>query len=250
MTMQEKSKQTKDIEEIFKVELEVSKHSEAVLANEDISKEQLFEEYQRLAEEYRHLLRQAMKITRIGDSTQEKLLRTQEELSAANEKLERQAKTDGLTGLYNRRYLDKTLEGIFDEARHHNKALTVAISDIDFFKKINDRFSHQIGDEVLKAVAKIFQSSIRAKDIVARYGGEEFVCIFPETALDEAKQLAEQVRHNIEHHNWSEIHPELKVTLSIGLCADINYPNHEKMLSAADEKLYEAKHNGRNQVRY
>jgi diguanylate cyclase (GGDEF)-like protein len=102
---------------------------------------------------------------------------------------------------------------------------------------------------VLKAVAKIFQSSVRAKDIVARYGGEEFVCVFPETTLDEARALAEQVRHNVEHYNWREIHPELKVTLSIGLCADINYPNHEKMLSAADEKLYEAKHNGRNQVR-
>ncbi|RFM24907.1 MAG: GGDEF domain-containing protein [Candidatus Thermochlorobacter aerophilum] len=246
--MQERSK-ARDIEEIFKAELEISKHTEAVLANEDISKEQLFEEYQRLADEYRHLLRQAMKITRIGDSTQEKLLRTQEELSAANEKLERQAKTDGLTGLYNRRYLDKTLESIFDDARRHNKALAVAISDIDFFKKINDRFSHQVGDEVLKAVAKIFQSSVRAKDIVARYGGEEFVCVFPETTLDEARALAEQVRHNVEHYNWREIHPELKVTLSIGLCADINYPNHEKMLSAADEKLYEAKHNGRNQVR-
>ncbi len=246
--MQERSK-ARDIEEIFKAELEISKHTEAVLANEDISKEQLFEEYQRLADEYRHLLRQAMKITRIGDSTQEKLLRTQEELSAANEKLERQAKTDGLTGLYNRRYLDKTLESIFDDARRHNKALAVAISDIDFFKKINDRFSHQVGDEVLKAVAKIFQSSVRAKDIVARYGGEEFVCVFPETTLDEARALAEQVRHNVEHYNWREIHPELKVTLSIGLCADINYPNHEKMLSAADERLYEAKHNGRNQVR-
>ncbi len=248
--MNEKSKQSKDIEEIFKTELEVSKHAEAVLANEEISKETLFEEYQRLAEEYRHLLRQTMKITRIGDSTQEKLLRTQEELEQANEKLERQAKTDGLTGLYNRRYLDNMLKKLFDEARDYNKALAVAIGDVDFFKKINDRFSHQIGDEVLKAVAKILQTSVRSSDLVARYGGEEFVVVFPDANLDQAKHLAEQVRANIEAHDWKEIHNELKVTMSIGVCADINYPNFEKMLSAADEKLYEAKHNGRNQVRY
>lgn len=248
--MNEKSKQSKDIEEIFKAELEISKHSEAILASEDISKEKLFEEYQRLAEEYRHLLRQTMKITRIGDSTQEKLLRAQEELAEANEKLERQAKTDALTGLYNRRYLDNALTKLFDEAHHHNKALAVAIGDVDFFKKINDRFSHQTGDEVLKAVAKILRASVRANDLVARYGGEEFVAVFPDANLDEARRLAEQARASIEAHDWKEIHPELKVTMSIGVCADINYPNFEKMLSAADEKLYEAKHNGRNQVRY
>ncbi|MDW8466790.1 MAG: GGDEF domain-containing protein [Chloroherpetonaceae bacterium] len=118
--MPEKSKQARDIEEIFKAELDVLKHSEAILADQEISRERLFEEYQKLADEYRHLLRQAMKITRIGDSTQEKLLQTQEELAAANAKLEHQAITDGLSGIYNRRYLDQTLEKIFDEARHHN----------------------------------------------------------------------------------------------------------------------------------
>ncbi|PIO47898.1 MAG: hypothetical protein CMR00_07855 [[Chlorobium] sp. 445] len=93
---------------------------------------------------------------------------------------------------------------------------------------MNDRFSHQIGDEVLKAVAKILQTSVRSSDLVARYGGEEFVAVFPDANLDQAKHLAEQVRANIEAHDWKEIHTELKVTMSIGVCADINYPNFEK----------------------
>lgn len=248
--MPEKSKQARDIEEIFRAELDVLKHSEAILASEDISKEKLFEEYQKLADEYRQLLRQAMKITRIGDSTQEKLLQTQEALADANAKLERQAITDGLTGVYNRRYLDHTLEKMFNDARYRNRALAVAIGDIDFFKKINDRFSHQIGDEVIKAVAHIWQSSVRETDMVARYGGEEFVAVFPDTTLEEAKQLAEKIRTQVEHYDWKTIHPELKATVSIGVCADINHPNFEKMLSAADEKLYHAKQNGRNQVCY
>ncbi|MDW8466789.1 MAG: GGDEF domain-containing protein [Chloroherpetonaceae bacterium] len=99
------------------------------------------------------------------------------------------------------------------------------MGDIDFFKKINDRFSHQVGDEVIKAVARIWQSSVRAGDVVARYGGEEFVAVFPDTSLEEAKQLAEHIRKCVESYDWKRIHPDLKATMSIGICADINYPN-------------------------
>ncbi|MDX2129319.1 MAG: tetratricopeptide repeat protein [Chloroherpetonaceae bacterium] len=164
------------------------------------------------------------------------------------QQLEKQAREDGLTNLYNRRHLDLLLTQEFSRTNRHNRNLTLAICDIDHFKKINDRFSHQIGDEVIRTVASIFKETCRAGDLVGRYGGEEFVIIFPETPPDKAAVACEKIRVAIESYEWRKIHPELKVTISVGLCGDTTVPNHEKMLSIADAKLYQAKNSGRNQV--
>lgn len=232
-----------EMDSVFDKELGVQAHAATVIADRTLTREALAAEYQQLADEYNELLLDTMKMTRQSDSSQKKLLDMQE-------KLDRQTKTDGLTGLYNRRHLDTVLAQAFADA-HQNKALlTVAISDVDFFKKVNDTYSHQTGDEVLKAVAKVLQSSVRETDTVARYGGEEFVIIFPNTALADGVAFGERVRQRVQAHPWHEIHPDLKITISMGISADLTAPNHEKMLSAADEKLYEAKHNGRNQVRH
>lgn len=164
--------------------------------------------------------------------------------------LEFQAKNDILTGLSNRRSYDERAAQEYERNRRHKHGFAVAIVDVDLFKKVNDTFSHQIGDEVLKRVAILMQMNCRKEDIVARYGGEEFVFLFPETTTEKAVIACEKVRVAIEKFDWSQIHPDLKITISVGVCGDTSQPSFEKMLSIADQHLYRAKQNGRNQVCY
>jgi diguanylate cyclase (GGDEF)-like protein len=172
------------------------------------------------------------------------------QLQAQAEELTRLVRTDGLTGLYNRRYLQQQLSLAFDTARSEGKLLSVAMVDIDHFKSVNDTYSHQVGDEVLKAVAKVFKESLPGYELIARYGGEEFVIVFPETSLTQAAQTCERLRQTVESHSWQQVHPQLKATISIGVSSLSDEPNHEKLLHAADEQLYKAKHLGRNRVCY
>jgi diguanylate cyclase (GGDEF)-like protein len=171
-----------------------------------------------------------------------------EQVAAQSQELERLAKLDGLTGLYNRRYLDEALEREFARAKRYRKPLTVAMMDIDNFKQVNDAISHHAGDEVLKIVAGILKANCRTVDLVARYGGEEFVMAFPETAVPQAAAVCERIRGAVEQFFWTRISKELQVTISIGLCDDLSLPHHEKLLSAADARMYRAKELGRNRV--
>lgn len=172
------------------------------------------------------------------------------ELRAQTEFLEKQTREDALTGLYNRRYLNLQLEQEFKRAKRYGNPLSVVMCDIDHFKRINDTFSHQVGDEVLKTLGRIFKAYSRSVDTVARFGGEEFVLVLPETPKEKAVVLCEKLRSAVEHYPWSEIHPELKVTISFGVSDNVRLGHYEKMLAEADEKLYEAKNAGRNRVVY
>jgi diguanylate cyclase (GGDEF)-like protein len=124
------------------------------------------------------------------------------------------------------------------------------IGDIYFFKTINDRFSHAIGDKVLRAIAGVIAGNIRDADLAIRYGGEEFVIAFSSTPLPEAAKACDKLRHAIAHYPWQNIHPELKVTISMGLSAETDLNDHEQMIAAADKKLYEAKRDGKNCIRF
>jgi diguanylate cyclase (GGDEF)-like protein len=146
---------------------------------------------------------------------------------------------DPLTGLYNRRYL-------FEQLATLQGPITVAILDLDHFKTVNDTFSHQVGDEVLRGVATFLKALLRDSDLAARYGGEEFILVFVDTTLSQAQLACERLRREIERHTWSENHPTLRVTLSIGLAE--GYATDATLLTRADQKLYEAKHAGRNRV--
>ncbi len=172
------------------------------------------------------------------------------DLRAQTEVLEKQTREDALTGLYNRRFLNIQLEQEFKRAKRYGNPLSVVICDIDHFKKINDTFSHQVGDEVLKTLGRLFKAYSRSVDTVARFGGEEFVLVLPETPKEKAAVLCEKLRAAVEHYTWSEIHPQLRVTLSFGISDNLRLGNYEKMLAEADEKLYEAKNSGRNRVVY
>jgi diguanylate cyclase (GGDEF)-like protein len=164
--------------------------------------------------------------------------------------LAEQSRTDALTGLANRRHLDERLADEFMRARRYGHPLSIAMCDIDFFKRINDRLGHPTGDEVLRKLAALLQAQCRETDFVARYGGEEFCIVFIETAADDALRVCEAVRHAVEAFDWKHIHPELSVTLSIGVANLIASGGHEQLLAAADAQLYQAKYNGKNQVRF
>ena len=179
------------------------------------------------------------------------------ELQALNDKatnllaqLERQAKEDALTGLYNRRHADLRLREEFVRARRFEHPLSVALCDIDNFKKINDTFSHHIGDEVLRVVARLFQGHLREVDTAARYGGEEFLLLLPETPVEDAFTVCGDLCRKVAAYPWDTLAHGLRVTLSIGVSNDGRVADHEKLTALADAKLYEAKRGGKNQVRY
>jgi diguanylate cyclase (GGDEF)-like protein len=171
------------------------------------------------------------------------------ELTRLKNQLEKQANEDPLTGLFNRRVFNEKIETEFTRVQRFDGQMSVMVCDIDSFKKVNDTFSHSVGDEVLKAVAKIFKSNIRSIDTVARYGGEEFVILLPETKASEAYSICDRLRQMVETHPWHKIHKDLKVTLSMGICDDTSSKDAHEMVSKADHTLYSVKRNGKNHVR-
>ncbi|HEX6634272.1 MAG TPA: tetratricopeptide repeat-containing diguanylate cyclase [Usitatibacter sp.] len=160
----------------------------------------------------------------------------------------RLAMEDALTGLANRRQLDERLEAMVREAKAQATVVTVALADVDHFKGINDRFSHAVGDEVLRCVGEILRAQCRGGDVAGRYGGEEFVLVFRGMEMEAAAEACERVRRAIEGWDWKSIHPQLRVTLSIGLASSRSFDDPQGLLDAADHWLHEAKRHGRNQV--
>lgn len=172
------------------------------------------------------------------------------ELRRQAETLEKQAQEDSLTGLFNRRYADYQLSQEFKRAIRFGRTMAIAMADIDLFKAINDKFAHQIGDEVIRTVGQIMENSCRAIDTVSRYGGEEFLLIFPETAAVNAVVACEKIRKAVETFPWDQLISGLRVTVSIGLSDDLSVSTPDRMVAKADAKLYEAKESGRNRIRW
>ncbi len=157
--------------------------------------------------------------------------------------------TDPLTGLYNRRHLDNNLEREFLRAKRYKNDLSIAVIDIDFFKKVNDTHGHLCGDYVLKEVSYMILDTLRKTDMVFRYGGEEFVAILTETPLEKAVIPLERLREKVENYPFSFGGKELKVTISIGVSSsEKEFSNASEFLDSADKALYNAKNTGRNRV--
>lgn len=156
---------------------------------------------------------------------------------------------DGLTGLYNRRQFEIGLEQECNRTKRHPSDFSLAILDIDFFKKVNDTYGHQYGDYVLKTVADLMKQSFRKTDLLYRYGGEELVMIMPETNIEGALIPVQRLRRMVEEYDFDYNGVKAKVTVSIGLT--MNYSNlntSADILKSADEALYRAKEEGRNRV--
>ncbi len=174
-----------------------------------------------------------------------------ERLMEHRHKLEELSVRDGLTGLYNRRELEKRLHEETQRARRYQRPLTVLMLDIDHFKGVNDRYGHQAGDEVLITVADLIQLNVRPVDVVCRYGGEELAVILPETDKNGAYTLAERIRGTVEESITTTPQGDMvHVTVSIGLATfPRNADTAATLIHAADQALYAAKQEGRNLVR-
>ena len=174
----------------------------------------------------------------------------QKELLETNRRLELLSITDGLTKLHNHRYLQDELTRAFEESHRYQRPLSLAMIDIDFFKKINDTYGHAVGDEVLKCTAALFRDSVRSTDLVARYGGEEFAVMMPETPLDDGVTFAEKIRRLIEETPMQTQAGPLNITVSLGVASVPHTRIHstKDLIVSADKALYRAKRNGRNQV--
>jgi diguanylate cyclase (GGDEF)-like protein len=186
------------------------------------------------------------------------LLRTkalQDELKLKNQQLEDlldkvnyMAITDTLTGLYNRRRFHDALTSEYERAKRYGTPFSLIMTDIDYFKKINDNYGHDVGDAVLKEVSEILMKSVRDIDTVARYGGEEFMIILPNTDKTHSRIVAERMRQAIENHNFAGV--DRKITTSVGISGmpDIKIENEDKLIRCADFAMYRAKQLGRNRT--
>lgn len=186
---------------------------------------------------------------------EKELLDITKQLEEANARLKELASVDGLTGIGNRRYFEEMYEQEWRRAQREMSSLAVLMVDIDFFKRYNDNYGHQQGDECLKKVAAGIRDVLRRPaDFLARYGGEEFVVVLPQTNMRGAKHMARTIKETIERmalpHKTSPINPY--VTVSVGVAVGIPETiemKKETLLQAADQALYQAKKSGRNQYK-
>ncbi|EON71491.1 diguanylate cyclase [Lysinibacillus sphaericus OT4b.31] len=152
--------------------------------------------------------------------------------------------TDKLTGLKNRRFFQEKIEAHFALYDKNETIFSLLILDIDHFKRMNDTFGHQVGDEVLAQIAQILKMQARVGNIVARYGGEEFVLILPDTDIDESIAVAEQIRLAVEQAQWQID----GIIVSIGVATVTTEDTDVTILKRTDQALYASKENGRNRV--
>jgi diguanylate cyclase (GGDEF)-like protein len=169
-------------------------------------------------------------------------------LSARSETLAHAALTDGLTGMQNRRYFDDALREYLVEFRRIERPISLMILDLDHFKQVNDTHGHDIGDEVLKAVANCLKDLTRHHDVVARLGGEEFAIVTPNMDAELLATFAERIRKAISNLSIMSGNVRLRVTTSVGMAVWDRKETAEEFYRRADRQLYEAKRMGRNRV--
>jgi diguanylate cyclase (GGDEF)-like protein len=162
--------------------------------------------------------------------------------------LGRHALEDQLTGLANRRRVDHELPLQLASARERGLPLSIAVIDLDHFKRVNDRYGHATGDDVLRAMAGILLDNIRSSDLLARLGGEEFIVLFGGTGIGVAIDACERLRRAVETFDWTRVAPELTQTISVGVCEAGEHMDVRGLVERADAALYRAKASGRNRV--
>ncbi|MGA1845536.1 GGDEF domain-containing response regulator [Deferribacter abyssi] len=175
----------------------------------------------------------------------ERIIKLENKLKEAYEKLYNETIHDFLTGILNRRSIINELNNLY---RQPEVEIGLIIIDIDNFKNINDTYGHLVGDEVLKDISRIISQTLRKTDFVGRYGGEEFLVILPYLNINESYKIAERIRKNIENNSFHIGNLELKITVSLGVSSVKKYENLNDALEAADKALYNAKKSGKNKT--
>ena len=191
---------------------------------------------------------------RVFERTQElqdannQLTKAQELLEALNQQLDLTSRTDSLTGLYNRRHMEERIQEEYEQYQRTGSSFALIMADIDFFKKVNDMYGHDVGDCVLKSVAEYLRKSVKAYDIVSRWGGEEFLLLLPATNAENAVGLAERIRKTVEEHRCFCEGEVLSVTLTAGVSVIRRDDTIGSIIRKADIALYQGKRLGRNCV--
>lgn len=208
---------------------EVNSHLEVYGVSRDITERKLNE----------HILKQA----------NQELQTHIQKIEQLRHELQEQAIRDPLTGLYNRRYLNESLNREFSRAEREIFPVSILIMDIDNFKTINDTYGHQVGDKFLIAIADLIKNNSRGSDIACRYGGEEFMLVLPGTETQTAYARAEQFRFQFAQIRITQETKDLGITVSMGISSyPVNGKISEDLIIKADKALYQSKHNGRNRV--
>jgi diguanylate cyclase (GGDEF)-like protein len=155
---------------------------------------------------------------------------------------------DGLTGVHNKRFFLEFLERELARAKRHDRPLSLAMLDLDYFKRVNDSHGHLAGDTTLKRVARLIEDRVRRDELLARYGGEEFAVVLPETDLEGAVAFGEMIRKQVEEHDFVFDGREIEVTVSVGVAVLGSDDDADALIAKADANLYRAKNSGRNRV--
>jgi diguanylate cyclase (GGDEF)-like protein len=220
----------------------------AVKRAEEAFKSVPVEDYAALARQYGKLLKQLRRSTKFAD-------KTSIELHESNLDLEDKVHYDALTGIYNRRYMEESLQRIVKSSARSGKALSILLLDVDYFKTYNDFYGHGMGDDCLKVIAKTLSGAVmRADDFAARYGGEEFIVVLPETDTAGAelvgKSLLECVRSLCIPHKKSEVADHVTISIGATTVHPVRGDQYTDYIKFADEALYISKQNGRNRYTY
>ncbi len=181
------------------------------------------------------------------DESQHEIERLRQEVSRARE----DALADGLTGLTNRKGFDLALAHCLSSIETGSRGPSLLMTDIDFFKRVNDTYGHLFGDKVIRVVAQTLKNNVKGKDLAARYGGEEFVILLPDTPLEGAQQLAEKIRSTVENGRIRRLDSNetiAKITISLGVTSYRTGENAAQFIERADQALYTSKAQGRNRV--
>lgn len=227
----------KESEDLKTLKQSVSQQLASIVRAMDSYRQQEQERETRLNRRYDDLL---TKVEQMELETSKVKARMQEE--------QLRARTDPLTGLPNRTSYDHHLSSEHERWQRYGTQFSLAVGDIDFFKKINDHLGHLAGDRVLRLVAKVLKHNLRSNDFIARYGGEEFVILFPSTGAEEALQATEKLRQAIADSPFNFKGERVEVTLSFGVAEIRDADDPEALFNRADQALYLAKQQGRNQT--
>ena len=227
----------------------ISRSNEFISSDEINNVQKLQTEYKNLLDNYKKLFKQSKRLIRMSDKMEAELAITKAELEKYSKKLKMQATTDTLTGLANRRKITELLkEEIKKLEEDNNNNFNIIMLDIDFFKKVNDNFGHPMGDQVIKEVSNHMQNKIGTKGVVGRFGGEEFLTVLYVNDINTAGKVADQIRVDIENKKIEFDGKKINVTVSMGVACSSETVIYKDLLNMADERLYKAKENGRNQT--
>lgn len=261
---------------LFDKEEKIIQQAEELVARQDYSCAEITECLLSLIEAFRRSYKEQKRLIRVSDRQQEQLRSIKEELLAKADELEVQAlalktlnadleaeiatrkkieeklriiaHTDALTGINNRRRFLELLKGEIRRAERTGLPLSMMMIDIDYFKNVNDRFGHVVGDQALRHFVTVSLSSLRDIDIIGRLGGEEFGVLLTGTSRGDAFIVAERLRREIENREFLSAGKEINITVSIGLTELITGESEDQLIKRADAAMYMAKQNGRNRV--